>query len=86
MMRGGEHNGQTPGKQIVGIRVVREGREPFGYGYALLRELVVKGLLIGTVGSLSLYIPVLLDYLWPLWDEENRALRDMVASTRVVEA
>jgi uncharacterized RDD family membrane protein YckC len=86
MMRGGRRNGQTPGKQMVGIRVVRERGEPVGYGFALLREFVVKGLLIGTVGSLFLYIPILLDYLWPLWDEQNRALHDMVASTRVVEA
>jgi uncharacterized RDD family membrane protein YckC len=86
MMREGAHNGQTPGKQIVGIRVVREGGEPFNYGYALLRELGIKTLLFGLVGSFFVYIPILLDYLWPLWDEQNRALHDMVAATRVVQA
>ena len=26
----------------------------------------------------------LIDYLWPLWDGENRCLHDMVVSTHVV--
>jgi uncharacterized RDD family membrane protein YckC len=86
MMRAGERNGQTPGKQIARIGVVRESGEPLTYGYSLLRELAVKQLLIGFVGAFFLYIPVLLDYLWPLWDDQNRALHDMVAQTRVVEA
>jgi uncharacterized RDD family membrane protein YckC len=85
MMRAGERNGQTPGKQIARIRVVRESGEPLTYGYSLLRELAVKQLLIGSVGAFFLSIPVLLDYLWPLWDDQNRALHDMVAQTRVVE-
>ena len=86
MMRSGARNGQTPGKQIVGIRVVREGGEPLAYGYSLLRELAVKQLLIGLVGGFFLYLPTLLNYLWPLWDDQNRALHDMVSQTRVVEA
>ena len=28
----------------------------------------------------------LLDALWPLWDDEHRAIHDMVVGTRVVEA
>jgi uncharacterized RDD family membrane protein YckC len=86
MMRAGDRNGQTPGKQILQIRVVRQGGETMDFGWSLLRELIVKGLLIGMIGSLFLSIPILLDYLWPLWDEQNRALHDMVVSTRVVEA
>jgi uncharacterized RDD family membrane protein YckC len=86
MARQGERNGQTPGKQVVGIRVVRETAEPITYGYALVREFVVKQLLIGLVGGLLLYLPLLLNYLWPLWDADNRALHDMVASTRVIRS
>jgi uncharacterized RDD family membrane protein YckC len=55
-------------------------------GWSLLRELVVRGLLFGVVGSFFFSIPLLLDYLWPLWDESNRALHDMVVSTHVVRA
>ena len=86
MMRAGDRNGQSLGKQILRIRVVRQGGETMDFGWSLLRELIVKGLLIGMVGSFFLSIPVLLDYLWPLWDEQNRALHDMIVSTRVVEA
>jgi len=28
----------------------------------------------------------LLDILWPLWDEENRALHDFVVNTRSIKA
>lgn len=86
MQRDGEHNGQTLGKQWVGIRVIRIDGRPFDWGSALLRELVVKNLLFGVVGGFFASIPTLLDLLWPLWDDENRALHDMLVSTRVVRA
>ena len=47
---------------------------------------MIKYLLFGVVGGFFLAIPTLLDYLWPLWDEQNRALHDMLASSRVVQA
>jgi uncharacterized RDD family membrane protein YckC len=84
MAREGGGNGQSWGKQIVGIRVVRDVGQPFDFGNAFLREFVIKGLLFGTVGGWFLGIPTLLDYLWPLWDDENRCLHDMVAKTHVV--
>jgi uncharacterized RDD family membrane protein YckC len=97
MQRDGEHNGQTPGKQWVGIRVVRVHGEPMGWGWSLLREVVLKGLALGmasTIASgLTFFLlgiggiaPYLADYLWPLWDDQNRAIHDMVAETRVVRA
>ena len=84
MAREGEHNGQTLGKQIVGIRVVRDSGEQVDLWFAFMREFVVKGLLFGFVGSFFFSIPTLLDYLWPLWDDENRCLHDMVVSTHVL--
>jgi uncharacterized RDD family membrane protein YckC len=84
MAREGEHNGQTLGKQIVGIRVVRDSGEQVDMWFAFIREFVVKGLLFGFVGSFFFSIPTLLDYLWPLWDDENRCLHDMVVSTHVL--
>src|ERR1035437_7545981 len=40
-------NGRTVGKIATGIRVVREDGQPVGFGFALLREFVVKNLLFG---------------------------------------
>jgi uncharacterized RDD family membrane protein YckC len=85
MGREGAHNGQTWGKQIVGIRVVRDSGQPVDIGFGFLREFVVKGLLFGFVGSFFFSIPTLVDYLWPLWDDQNRALHDMVVTTHVVK-
>ena len=86
MQRAGERNGQSLGKQIAGIRVVRDGGEPMNYGWSLLRQFVVIHLLFTVLGWIFFGIPILLDYLWPLWDESNRALHDMIVSTHVVRA
>jgi uncharacterized RDD family membrane protein YckC len=86
MARDGRNNGQTWGKQMIGIRVVRDNGQRVSFGLAALREIVVKGLLLSVVSSIIPLIPWLLDYLWPLWDDENRALHDMVVSTHVVRA
>jgi uncharacterized RDD family membrane protein YckC len=86
MQRPAESNGQTIGKQLLNIRVRRDSGEPFDFGSALLREFVIKYLLFNVVGSFFFYIPTLLDILWPLWDEENRALHDMLAKSHVVTA
>jgi uncharacterized RDD family membrane protein YckC len=84
MARAGPKNGQTWGRQVVGIRVVRDTGEPVGFGFAVLRELVVKTLLFGVVGGFFASIPTIIDYLWPLWDDENRALHDMIVETHVL--
>jgi uncharacterized RDD family membrane protein YckC len=86
MSRGGENNGQTIGKQVVGIRVIRDNGQPFDFGQGLLREFAVKYLLFAVVGGFFFGIPWLLDVLWPLWDDQNRALHDMIVSTHVVRA
>jgi uncharacterized RDD family membrane protein YckC len=78
--RKGAHNGQTLGKQATGIRIVRDDGQPMTFGRALLREGVGKQLL----GIITLYIYLVVDYLWPLWDRQNQALHDKIASTHVV--
>jgi uncharacterized RDD family membrane protein YckC len=77
-------NGQTLGRMAVGIRVVRAGGQPMTFWFAMLREVVVKTLLFGIVSSFTFGLASLLDVLWPLWDEENRALHDFVVNTRVI--
>jgi uncharacterized RDD family membrane protein YckC len=86
MSRGGERNGQTWGKQLLNIRVVRDSGQSMTFGWAALREIAVKGLALAIAGSIIPLIPYLLDYLWPLWDDENQALHDKIVSTHVVRA
>ena len=47
------------------------------FGWAFLREVVVKALLFGVLSSFTFGLASLLDCLWPLWDSENRALHDI---------
>jgi uncharacterized RDD family membrane protein YckC len=78
----------TPGKLAVGLRVrLRERPGPMPLGTVLLRwvgqfSVRVIGLipLVGVVASLYL----LLDYLWPLWDDKKQAIHDKIAKTNVV--
>jgi uncharacterized RDD family membrane protein YckC len=87
MRREGAHNGQTLGKQLVGIRVVRENGQPMDYGAALVRQWLVITLLIQVVGgAFTGGLATIIDYLWPLWDERNRAVHDIIASTLVFRA
>ena len=79
-------NGQTLGRMVLDIRVVRAKGQPMTFGWAMLREVAVKALLFGVVSSLTFGLASLLDVLWPLWDEENRALHDFIVDTRVIRA
>jgi uncharacterized RDD family membrane protein YckC len=78
----------TPGKLAVGLRVrlrERPGRMPLTT--VLLRWAGQFGIraigLVPLVGSVTgLYL--LLDYLWPLWDDRKQAIHDKIAKTNVV--
>ena len=85
MARHGERNGMTLGKQVFGITAINESGEEFNFGTALVREFVIKGLLIGFIAGFF-FIPWLVNYLWPLWDERKQALHDKLMSTYVVKA
>jgi uncharacterized RDD family membrane protein YckC len=78
-------NGKTLGRMALGIRIMRADAGPMTFGFAMLREVAVKALLFGILGSITAGIASLLDVLWPLWDDENRALHDFVVNTRVVK-
>lgn len=78
VMHGGER-GQTLGKRALGIRVVDQKGGSIGYGKAFGRY--------GIVFLLSIFfLPLVLDYLWPLWDSKNQALHDKVVSSVVVRS
>ncbi|MDQ2755658.1 MAG: RDD family protein [Actinomycetota bacterium] len=80
--------GATPGKMVLGLEVRRRDRPGHpSLVTALLRQVVPLGTsLIGLVPLLSLLQAPLwfLDYFFPLWDPQNQALHDKVASTNVV--
>ena len=72
--------GQTPGKQLVGIRASKDSGEPAGWGRTFLREFVAKlitSLLVGWFFSIHM--------LWALWDKDRQALYDKLAGTVVVD-
>ncbi len=77
--------GQTPGKQIVGIQVIRDNGEASEWGYTFLREFVIKGLLVGLIASFTLYIFWLIDGLWAAWDKDKQTLHDKIIGTLVVQ-
>ena len=80
LMRRGERNGQTLGKQAMRIRVVRENGAAVTLGNGVMREVIGRQLLVAF--TYGLY--AVLDYLWPLWDRSRQCLHDKVAQTRVV--
>ena len=82
MARRGARNGQTWGKQAVGLRVVRTNGEPITFWHGLLRTGIGQQLPMAV--TFSLY--ALLDYLWPLRDRANQCLHDKLASTWVVHS
>ena len=78
-------NGKTLGRMAMNIRVVRTSGEPVTFWFAFLREVVIKSFLFGFISSFTVRARVPARLLWPLWDEENRALHDFIVSTRVVK-
>ena len=76
--------GQTPGKQMLGMYVMREDGSRAGGGYGWLREIVVKHLLFGSiVSTITLGFGILLAAVWCTWDRERHCLWDKVTSTYV---
>ncbi|HWT91490.1 MAG TPA: RDD family protein [Solirubrobacteraceae bacterium] len=79
-------NGQTLGKKAAGTRVVRTSGQPTDFWWSALREVVIKGLVVGFASSVTGGLAYLADVLWPLPDGQNRALHDFVVDSRVVRA
>jgi uncharacterized RDD family membrane protein YckC len=74
--------GQTPGKMLVGVKVVQMDGSDAGWAKAAKRSLINPfAQIVPGVGSLL----ILLNGLWPLWDEKRQTLGDKVAGTLVVE-
>jgi uncharacterized RDD family membrane protein YckC len=73
--------GQSTGKRILGIRLARYADgQVVGPAFALLR------LFMNVVFWVICFIPGLLNYLWPLWDQKSQTWSDKIASSVVVRA
>lgn len=66
--------GQTPGKMVCGLKVIRVNGEPLGYVKAFLRWLgyMVSGFLF------------CLGFLWAGWDKNKQAWHDKIVGTYVI--
>ena len=69
--------GQSPGKIVVGIKIVRMDGSSLGFGGALMREIIGK-----IVSSVIFY----LGYIWILFDGKRQGWHDKIAGTYVVKA
>jgi uncharacterized RDD family membrane protein YckC len=65
--------GQTPGKRVMGVRVVRTDGQRLKWGNAIRREI---GYWLSTI--------LFLGYLWVLVDNRRQAWHDKLAGTMVV--
>ena len=78
----------TPGKMVAGLRLRRRDTPgPLPWSTMIIRYAAVNVLLLAgdnPVLSGVLGLLLLLDYLWPLWDDKNQALHDKLARTNVV--
>ena len=66
--------GATFGKMALRLRVVTGEGNPMSYARAVARYLA----------SLLSYLTCMLGFLWVAWDQEKRALHDLICNTRVV--
>lgn len=68
--------GQTPGRKVVGISVLREQDGQFlGAGMGIVRNIchIIDAL------------PLLLGFFWPLWDSKNQTFADKIVKSVVVK-
>jgi uncharacterized RDD family membrane protein YckC len=76
----------TVGKHAVGLVVRQVDGSRITFGRALLREVVARQLLFVAGGLFLGGLPLLLDLLFPLWDDRSQTLHDKIARTIVVRA
>ena len=72
--------GKTPGKRVAGTRLtrIRTGEAPGG-GTGVGR-ILVPWLINSATGG----VYVIIDYLWPLWDDDKQRVSDKMFKTQVV--
>lgn len=67
--------GQTPGKIIAGIKIIRTDGSALDWPHAVLRYL----------GYIVSYLTLFIGFLWIAFDEHKQGLHDKIADTHVVK-
>lgn len=67
--------GQTPGKKLLGLKVVRTDGKPVTFGIAFLRW----------VGYIISKLPFFLGFIWVVFDGRNQGWHDKIAGTYVIK-
>ncbi len=75
------NRGQTIGKKLMKLRVVRTDGKRMDLVFGMARETLLKGVLV----SITLGIFGIVDAIWPLIDKQSRALHDIVVKSRVID-
>ena len=70
--------GQTPGKQLLGVRAVKRNGDPAGWSTTFVREVVKTVAHFFVIGFFADLILLLID------EEQHRSLSDRVANTVVI--
>lgn len=70
------NNGQTPGKSLLKIKVIKTDGSPISDTDAILRW----------IGYYINSAVILIGWLWALWDENKQGWHDKIANTYVVKA
>ena len=68
--------GQSPGKRVMGIKLIRKDD-----GHVVGGGMGIARMFIHIVDGLICY----LGWLWPLWDSERQTWTDKIMSTHVIE-
>ncbi len=68
--------GQSPGKIVIGIKIVKTDGVSIGIGRTLVREVI---------GKIISAIIILLGYIWILFDSKNQGWHDKISDTMVVK-
>ncbi len=76
--------GQTPGKRLLGIRVIRADGTPSEWGWTFMREFIVKGIAV-SLGNAVVGIVWIVDLLWAFWDKDRQTIHDKIMKTVVVD-
>jgi uncharacterized RDD family membrane protein YckC len=71
-----QQNGQTPGKKLMGIRVIKVNGQPLQGADAVIRY----------IGYYINSIVIMIGWVWAIFDENNQGWHDKLAGTYVVRA